>query len=104
MSLSINTNAAALSAYRDLSAATSQVDSALSGGAVQGGSSVVPGRDTVDFSHANATAAASSSAISDPDLAAQMTLLAAAQIGANSLTALAAQANSSPDAVLALLR
>lgn len=103
MALSINTNAAALGAYRELSAAA-QVDRALSGAPDQSGSAASAGRDTVDFSHANAAAAASAQAISDPDLAAQMTLLAAAQISSNSLTALAAQANSSADSVLALLR
>lgn len=102
MALSINTNAAALNAYRDLSASVARMDDALSGAVTA--PPVAAGRDTVDFSHANAAAAASAGAISDPDLAAQLTLLAAAQIGSDSMTALAAQANSSPDAVLALLR
>lgn len=104
MALSINTSTAALNAYRDLSAATAPADRALDGTADQSTSVAAPGRDTVDFSFANSAAAASSNAISDPDLALQMTMLATVQISSNALTALTAQANSSPDAVLALLQ
>lgn len=106
MALSINTSAAALSAYRDLSAAAAQLNQTSAGSARdQGGTAAAASsRDTVEFSHANAAAAASANAISDPELAAQLTLVAAAQIGSNALTALTAQANSSPDAVLALLQ
>ena len=103
MALSINTSAAALHAYRVSSASATPADVAVSGTA-ELRPAAPSGRDTVDFSHANQAAAASANAISDPGLAAELTLLAAAQIGADSLTALTAQANSSPDAVLALLQ
>lgn len=101
MSLHITSNTAALSAYQNLSARTAELDAGLVSG--QAPAAARPGGDTVELSTAN-RAAASSAGIPDADLAAQMMLLAAAQITANPLTALAAQANSSADATLALLR
>lgn len=98
VALSIHTNTAALSAYQSLSTQAVQREQAAT--AVPAAAPV----DTVQIAHVNAEAAASSVTIDDAAMATQITQLAAAQIGANAMAALAAQANSSPDSVLALLQ
>lgn len=104
MSLSITTNAAALNAYRALANQQVELDGATAGNRpAQTAPSSATRADSVELSTANQVAAASAT-IDDAELAAQLMLLAAAQITANPLGALAAQANSSADAALALLR
>lgn len=103
MSLSINTNAAALAAYQSLAANVARLDDLYSQAAV-----APSGADSVSLTHSSdvaaANSAAASPAITDSDLAFQVMQMTLSQMTANPSAAVAAQANSAPDSVLSLLQ
>lgn len=100
MSMQINTSAAALDAYRH-AAVPATGTSATGGTGASAHALARPATDQVTFS-ATGTAALPDSTLT-ADAAAEMTQLAVAQILADPVAALAAQAGSAADATLKLL-